>query len=43
MTKFDHKGCEIKPRMDWQDRLILWACVLTVTVIAGMLLCGVVK
>lgn len=39
----DHKGYEIKSRMDWQDRLILWACVLTVMVVAGLVLCGVVE
>jgi len=33
----DHKGYEIKSRMDWQDKLILWACVIVVilTVMLG--------
>jgi hypothetical protein len=37
MTKFDHKGYRIKDHMDWQDRLILWACVIVVilTVMLG--------
>jgi len=39
----DHKGYEIKSRMDWQDRLILWACVLAVLTVAGLVLGGVVK
>ena len=39
----DHKGYEIKDRMDWQDRLILWACVLAVLMVAGLVLAGVVK
>ena len=36
----DHKGYEIKSRMDWQDRLILWACVVVaiLTVMLGGLL-----
>jgi len=39
----DHKGYEIKSRMDWQDRLILWACVLAVLMVAGLVLGGVVE
>lgn len=31
----DHKGYEIKNRMDWQDRVVLWACVAAVV---GLLL-----
>ena len=33
----DHKGYEIKTSMDWQDKLILWACVVVVllTVMLG--------
>jgi hypothetical protein len=33
----DHKGYEIKTSMDWQDKLILWACVIVVilTVMLG--------
>lgn len=35
--KTDHKGYEIKTRMDWQDKLILWACVVvaSLTVMLG--------
>jgi len=36
-------GCGGKIRMDWQDRLILWACVLAVLMVAGLVLGGVVK
>ena len=33
----DHKGYEVKESFDWQDRLILWACVVVVilTVMLG--------
>jgi len=33
----DHKGYEVKTSMDWQDKLILWACVIVVilTVMLG--------
>lgn len=33
----DHKGYEVKTSMDWQDKLILWACVVVVllTVMLG--------
>ena len=33
----DHKGYEVKDSMDWQDKLILWACVIVVilTVMLG--------
>ena len=24
----DHKGYELRP-FDWQDRVVLWACVIT--------------
>ncbi len=35
----DHKGYEVKTSMDWQDKLILWACVIVVilTVMLGEL------
>lgn len=32
----DHKGYEVKTSMDWQDKLILWACVIVV-ILAVML------
>ena len=33
----DHKGYEVKTSMDWQDKLVLWACVIVVilTVMLG--------
>ena len=33
----DHKGYEIKDRMDWQDKLVLLACVVVaiLTVMLG--------
>jgi len=39
----DHKGYKVKTSMDWQDKLILWACVLAVLTVAGLVLGGVVK
>jgi len=32
----DHKGYKVKTSMDWQDKLILWACVIVV-ILAVML------
>lgn len=32
----DHKGYEVKDSMDWQDKLILWACVI-VAILAVMM------
>ena len=33
----DHKGYKVKESFDWQDKLILWACVIVVilTVMLG--------
>ena len=36
----DHKGYEVKTRMDWQDRLVLWFCVVIVTCLAVLMLWG---
>jgi len=36
----DHKGYKVKDSMDWQDKLILWACVAAVV---GLLLFEVWK
>jgi len=36
----DHKGYEIKTRMDWQDRLVLWVCVAVVLCTAALMLGG---
>ena len=32
----DHTGYEVKTSMDWQDKLILWACVV-VAILAVMM------
>ena len=36
-TERDHKGYKVKDSMDWQDKLILWACVVVaiLTVMLG--------
>ena len=36
----DHKGYKVKDSMDWQDKLVLWACVAAVV---GLLLLEVWK
>ncbi len=36
----DHKGYKVKDSMDWQDRLVLWSCVVTVTCLAVLMLGG---
>ena len=33
----DHKGYKVKDSMDWQDKLILWACVIVVAILAVMM------
>jgi len=39
----DHKGYELLDRpLDWQDKLILWACVLAILMLAAMILGGLV-
>ena len=39
----DHKGYDLIDRpLDWQDRLVLWACVLAVLILAAMILGGLV-